>query len=201
MSAGGPALLGTVSGVVVNTGYANKLWSDRYENPNNTLCPLWNGLDQYGRVVCPDSYYTKSPGCESALDRVVVENNQRPQYFEYIALDASGYLSKTALGGQIDPKNTSYRSQTEQYRSRDAVQTQKSVGSTSTQLSNTNRSRSSGQCQVNGGVDCPNGATGYRQSVEEYVDTRANQNFQQRRDLSNIAGWKGNCYACSAGNR
>ena len=36
---------------------------------------------------------------------------------------------------------------------------------------------------------------------ENYVDTRANRNFQERRDLSGISSWKSNCSACSAGNR
>ena len=42
---------GPVQTQKVNTGYANKLKS-LIENGNNLLCPLWNGLDQYGRVVC-----------------------------------------------------------------------------------------------------------------------------------------------------
>ncbi len=31
-----------------------------HDNPNTLLCPLWNGLDQYGRAV---SYDGKAPGC------------------------------------------------------------------------------------------------------------------------------------------
>jgi hypothetical protein len=38
-----------------------------------------------------DSYYTKSPGCNSQLDRVDVENYLRPNYMEYINLDAMGF--------------------------------------------------------------------------------------------------------------
>lgn len=75
----------------VDVGYADKINSDRVLNPNNMLCPLWNGLDVAGRPVCPDSFYTKSAGCNSALDRVVVENDvSRPKYTEYITLNASG---------------------------------------------------------------------------------------------------------------
>ena len=54
------------------------------------VCPIWNGLDTSGRTVCPDSFWTKNAGCNSAEDRVVVENNQRPQYMEYINLSANG---------------------------------------------------------------------------------------------------------------
>jgi hypothetical protein len=75
----------------VNTGWATKVQSDRFLNPNNMVCPIWNGMDVTGRVVAPDSFYTKRAGCNSAEDRIVVENNvSRPQYIEYINLNASG---------------------------------------------------------------------------------------------------------------
>jgi hypothetical protein len=74
----------------VDTAYANKVESDRFLNPENMVCPIWNGMDSAGRRVSPDSYYTKRAGCNSAEDRVVVENNQRPQYMEYINLSANG---------------------------------------------------------------------------------------------------------------
>lgn len=59
------------------------------------VCPIWNGVDTAGRDVCPDSFMTKRAGCNSADDRVVVENNLRPQYLEYINLNANG------IGGHI----------------------------------------------------------------------------------------------------
>lgn len=75
----------------VETGWANKVESDRFLNPNLMMCPVWNGQDLTGRMVCPDSFYTKRAGCNSAEDRVVVENNvSRPQYMEYINLNANG---------------------------------------------------------------------------------------------------------------
>lgn len=74
----------------VDSGEANRLESDRFLNPMNMVCPIWNGFNLKGQQVCPDSFYTKSPGCNSAEDRVVVENNQRPKYFDYITLNAGG---------------------------------------------------------------------------------------------------------------
>tara|TARA_B110000008_G_scaffold200926_1_gene199582 strand:- start:59 stop:610 length:552 start_codon:yes stop_codon:yes gene_type:complete len=75
----------------VDTGWASKVESDRFLNPNNMVCPLWNGVDTAGRPVAPDSFYTKRAGCNNATDRVVVENNvSRPQYMEYINLNANG---------------------------------------------------------------------------------------------------------------
>ena len=74
----------------VDTGWASRIQSDRFENPNLMVCPVWNGRDLAGRPACADSFYTKRAGCNSALDRVDVENAQRPQYMEYINLDAAG---------------------------------------------------------------------------------------------------------------
>ena len=75
----------------VVTGWADKVQSDRFQNPNLMVCPLWNGVDTAGRRACPDSFMTKRAGCNSAEDRVLVENNvSRPQYMEYVNLDASG---------------------------------------------------------------------------------------------------------------
>jgi hypothetical protein len=75
----------------VDTAYQQKIQSDRFLNPRNAVCPVWNGLDTAGRVACRDSFYTKREGCNSALDRVGVENVLRPQYMQYISstLEAS----------------------------------------------------------------------------------------------------------------
>jgi hypothetical protein len=69
----------------VDVGYQQRIQSDRFLNPKNLVCPVWNGLDTAGRVACADSFYTKREGCNSAEDRVGVENIQRPQYMQYIS--------------------------------------------------------------------------------------------------------------------
>lgn len=75
----------------VDSGWASKIESDRFLNPDNMVCPMWNGLDTAGRRACPDSFMTKRAGCNSAEDRVMVENNvTRPQYMEYLNLNAAG---------------------------------------------------------------------------------------------------------------
>ena len=75
----------------VDTAWASRIESDRFLNPNNMVCPVWNGMDTAGREVCQDSFNTKRGGCNSATDRVEVENNvSRPQYMEYITLSANG---------------------------------------------------------------------------------------------------------------
>ncbi len=93
-----PSLQGALRSCQVDSGWATKLYSDRLLNPNQMLCPVWNQVDTSGRPVCADSYYTKTPGCNSAGDRVNVENDLRPQYIEYVTLDAAGIR-----GGQNCP--------------------------------------------------------------------------------------------------
>jgi hypothetical protein len=88
--AGYTSLESAIRGCQVNTGYAEKLYSDRFLNPGNMVCPIWNGYDSAGRPVCADSFATKSLGCNSAADRVEVENYQRPQYVEYVNLTSAG---------------------------------------------------------------------------------------------------------------
>jgi len=85
------SLNGSLRTCKVDQGWANRIQSDRFENPDLMVCPVWSGFDLTNRPVCVDSFYTKSPGCNSPLDRVQVENYLRPQYMEYINLDAEGF--------------------------------------------------------------------------------------------------------------
>lgn len=72
---------------------AERAASARFLNPSNVVCPRWNGYDTVGRSVCEDSFMTKAPGCNSAQDRIFIENNvSRPRYFEYITLNPSGMV-------------------------------------------------------------------------------------------------------------
>lgn len=59
------------------------------------VCPPWTGFDLVGRPVCADSFMNKTAGCNSARDRVDVENSLRPQYIEYVNLDAAGIKGAT----------------------------------------------------------------------------------------------------------
>jgi hypothetical protein len=98
------SLEGSIRTCKVDTAWANKLESDRFLNPSLMLCPPWKGHDTSGRPVCPDSFYTKTPGCNSASDRVTVENGLRPQYIEYVNLDAAGIRGGQHCGNnQVNP--------------------------------------------------------------------------------------------------
>lgn len=84
------SLLGSIRTCKVDSGWANKLESDRFLNPSLMVCPPWNGFDTAGRPSCWDSFRTKTAGCNSSADRILVENGLRPQYMEYVTLNASG---------------------------------------------------------------------------------------------------------------
>lgn len=217
------SLLGSINVCKVNTGYADKIQSDRFENPSAMLCPLWNGQDSYGRFVHPDSYYTKNGGCNSAQDRVGVENFLRPQYMEYVALDAAGFRSPDMFGNPNDNSTSRYvngqvvenfqapkgYAQGNQLRI-DSTSTQNQVndyyrivGSAGYQYGATNTPVDYGLNGVNGGgnVGCGRRAIPASQGnfVEGFVDLQANKNFDQRRTLSAVQGFKSSCNSCSSG--
>lgn len=84
------SLKSAIKSCTTNQSLASKDHSDRFFNPNIMVCPVWNGLDSAGRPACPDSVMTKSRGCNSAQDRVLVENGARPSYMTYINTLSSG---------------------------------------------------------------------------------------------------------------
>jgi hypothetical protein len=95
----------------VSTAWANRVESSRFLDPNQMVCPIWNGMDTAGRQVCPDSFMTKRAGCNSAEDRVSVENNVvRPQYMEYINLSSQG-VAGNIYGNTMPWKNSHMRTQ------------------------------------------------------------------------------------------
>jgi hypothetical protein len=82
---------GSVRTCKVETGYADKIQSARFQQTDLMVCPNWQGTDLTGRFVSPDSFVTKTAGCNLPMDRVAVENFLRPDYMSYINLDASGF--------------------------------------------------------------------------------------------------------------
>lgn len=86
-----PYILNSILTSKVNVGYAPKLWSDSRQTEELMMCPMWHGFDMTGREAHEDTFYTKNEGCHSALDRITVENQQRPQAASYIFLDVDGF--------------------------------------------------------------------------------------------------------------
>jgi hypothetical protein len=88
--AGNISLESSIRTCKIDPAYAAKVQSDRFLNPGNMVCPIWNGYDSAGRPACPASFNTKNAGCNSAEDRVFTENYQRPQYVQYVNLSSGG---------------------------------------------------------------------------------------------------------------
>jgi hypothetical protein len=106
MSAGSVSLESALRTCKVDTAWATRIESDRFLNPNNMVCPVWNGMDTAGRNVCKESFYTKRAGCNSATDRVATENDiSRPKYMEYITLSTNGIAGN--IYGHTDQHNDS----------------------------------------------------------------------------------------------
>ena len=198
------SLLGSINVCKVNTGYADKIQSDRFENPDAMTCPLWNGQDSFGRFVHPDSFYTKNGGCNSADDRVAVENFLRPQYMEYVALDAAGFRAPMfGNSGPVtehwDPTPHNQLHTDARMTAQDAHDVNKIVGSAGYQYANTNTLRDTGYNGVTGG-----GASGcgrrYGNKIENFTyDTRAEQNYDNRVAMQYYQGERSNCAKCSSG--
>ena len=74
----------------VETGQASRIESDRFLNPLNMVCIPWSGYNLKGQQVSPNSNYTMTAGCNSAGERVEVENDLRPDYAAYVSLNMEG---------------------------------------------------------------------------------------------------------------
>lgn len=87
------SLQGSLKTCKIEQGQAPRYRSSRFEDPDQMMCPVWSGRDSLGRFITEDSFRTKSEGCNTPLDRVVVENALRPQYMESVNVDAYGFRS------------------------------------------------------------------------------------------------------------
>ncbi len=74
----------------VDTARAQQLQSDRFLNSSKALCYNWTGLDTTGREVNDFSFMHKAAGCNLPSDRVVIENDLRPKYYNYVNLSSYG---------------------------------------------------------------------------------------------------------------
>ena len=217
------SLLGSINVCKVNTGWADKIQSDRFENPSNLLCPLWNGQDNFGRFVHPDSFVTKNAGCNSADDRIAVENFLRPQYMEYVALDAAGFQAplyngqssqKPLVEGFENPNRNMFTSDAMQTRQQGRNDAYRIVGSAGYDYSATNTTYDTGMRGVNGNGDGTGCGRRYNSSpvvegfsnpqpryVENYVqpDNQAERNYMARVADSQMQAYKSSCNMCGGG--
>lgn len=85
------SLQGSLKTCKADTAWAERLQSNRFEDPENMICIPWSGRDLVGRPANENSWITKSAGCNTPADRVIVENKLRPQYMEMTSTDAYGF--------------------------------------------------------------------------------------------------------------
>ena len=95
-------LTGNIPYGKLDVGVAEQIQGYRTFDTDAMMCPLWTGTDLAGRPACQDSFYTKRAGCNSALDRIKVEDALRPRYAEFL-LDARGIV-----GAGADYDDSSY---------------------------------------------------------------------------------------------
>lgn len=100
MSGGYTSLESSIRTCKVNASSAEKIESDRFLGcADQKTCPPFLGTDMIGRAICPDSFQTKSPGCNTIQDRLFIENNvSRPQYYNYITLSSNGLNGDSGFG-------------------------------------------------------------------------------------------------------
>lgn len=109
------------AGCHVNKNKTERDFSDRFLNPNNMVCPPRAGVDTLGRPAGEYSIRTTSAGCNSALERVAVEDYQRPSAFSSVSLNNIGMM-----GGY-----TCSELERQELASQQAQQIQRSYGSIS----------------------------------------------------------------------
>lgn len=89
----------------ITTGWADRFYSDRFLNSNQMMCPVPTNTDSFGRNVDPNSRITKLAGCSSALDRVQIEDEQRPKVFSNIFLNPLGIEGYNCISFEEDEDN------------------------------------------------------------------------------------------------
>lgn len=83
------SIYNSVRGSKVTTGNAGQYQGMRTFDESAQVCPARANVSDYGiNGVARDSINTYAPGCFSALDRMVVENIQRPRYATYLNASA-----------------------------------------------------------------------------------------------------------------
>lgn len=120
-----PSLQRCIKSCNVQTGMADQFYSERVLNPRVMSCPSERNVDMYGRSVCSDTVRADIngfAGCRLATDRIEVENSLRPNYFEFVNLDARG------LRGNLYSESAAERTLTNRNAYRDIGSAGYSIG-------------------------------------------------------------------------
>jgi hypothetical protein len=89
----------------VETGWAQRYKSDRIFNSDTMVCPIRKNNDLMGRSADPYSLITTTEGCNSALDRVSVEDSQRSNFFSSVTLSNIGIQGGVDICKDLDTVN------------------------------------------------------------------------------------------------
>tara|TARA_Y100001970_G_C13456618_1_gene473030 strand:+ start:106 stop:510 length:405 start_codon:yes stop_codon:yes gene_type:complete len=100
------SLRSALNGRKVNTGAANRDESDRFQNKDLMLCPVWHNHDNMGRVIKDHSHTTKTRGCNLSSDRVTVENELRLNYVNEFSLSDYGVTGEIFNRKNMEPLTT-----------------------------------------------------------------------------------------------
>lgn len=86
---GDVSIYNSIRSAKVTTGNAQQYASMRTFDSSAQVCPSRANVSDFGVVgVARDSLNTYAPGCFSALNRMTVENVQRPRYSTYLNASA-----------------------------------------------------------------------------------------------------------------
>jgi len=86
----------------VNSGLSPNAWSERFLWPPCLgVCPKRFPVDNMGRCAHPDSITVLTAGCNSALERITVENKYQRPVYSYAPRNIEGVMSYTP-GGHYD---------------------------------------------------------------------------------------------------
>lgn len=83
----------------VDAGWASRFQSDRFLNSDEMICMVPNNTDVLGRNSDVNSIQTKAGGCNSALDRVLVENDIRANSYSLPGLSSYGIVDSGVCTG------------------------------------------------------------------------------------------------------
>jgi len=69
----------------VDPSRAVNVQSARFQSTCALSCPVKEKRDIYGRDVCIGTVNSKTQGCDTAVDRITIENQLRPNVYDYMA--------------------------------------------------------------------------------------------------------------------
>ncbi len=113
-----PTLRNAINSDKVNTGMAPNLYSIRNQEPSAMTCPVFGGLDMFGREVSVCTFDASTEGCTLPTDRIANENLQRPKYMPYVTLNARG-ISDNGYGDLSEARGTQRKLEALHYGAQD----------------------------------------------------------------------------------